>query len=100
MVPCLINKYFRIHCLNLLEEQQKVLNNLTKYNSTSAQNTTYFKELNNTLDILNNLFNKSNCLENVCIQLQAKLPSENGDDLKKSTYKSGYEILKTRANLG
>ena len=100
MAPCLINEYFRIHCLNLLEEQQRVLNNLTNYNSTNGQNTTYFKELNNTLDILNNLFNKSNCLENVCIQLQNKLPTENGDDLKSSRYESGYAIMKTRANLG
>ena len=69
--------------------------------TSSSQNSKIFRDLNETLYHLNYILSSSGCLEQVCNIFEEKLISmKNGTEWNAWQYKSGYEILKTRANIG
>ena len=69
--------------------------------TSSSQNSKTFRDLNETLYHLNYILSSSGCLEQVCNTFEEKLISMRNDNKWNAWQsKSGYEILKTRANIG
>ena len=88
---------FRLHCVNLLEEQQRT--------KTSVENltigSTEFSDQNKTLDLLDKLLHKSGCYDQICTQLEETVSS----GINKWQYEmqdftnATYEALMTRSKL-
>ena len=92
---------YRLHCVNLLEEQQRVftrVDNLT----IESPNSTELNAQNRTLGILNQLLSKSGCFEQICTQLEEIVSSA----IKMWQYElqdftnATYEAIMTRSTLG
>ena len=89
---------FRLHCINLLEEQQKVDSSVTNLTKESTR----FNDRNKTLDLLNQLLHKSGCFNQICDQIAGALTLDikswknEIQDLTNDT----YEAIMTRSKLG
>ena len=92
--------FFRLHCVNLLEEQQRVfarVENLT----IESPNSTELNGQNTTLDFLNKLLDKSGCFDQICTQLEEIVTSA----INKWQYEmqdftnATYEAIMTRSKL-
>ena len=57
---------FRLHCVNLFEEQQRVYAHVENLTIESTE----FKNQNKTLDLLNKLLHTSGCFNQTCDQLE------------------------------
>ena len=88
---------FRLHCINLLEEQQRI--------DASVKNLTIgsdeFKNQNNTLALLINLLHKSGCFKQICDQLETTITSaiDKWDYEMQDFTNATYEAIITRSNL-
>ena len=91
----------RLHCVNLLEEQQRVfahVENLT----IESPNSTELNDQNKKLDLLDKLLHKSGCYDQICTQLEETVSS----GIDKWQYEmqdftdATYEAIMTRSKLG
>ena len=88
---------FRLHCVNLLEEQQRVFAHVENLTIESTE----FSDQNKTLDLLDKLLHKSGCYDQICTQLEETVSS----GINKWQYEmqdftnATYEALMTRSKL-
>ena len=92
---------FRLHCVNLLEEQQRVFAHVENLTIESS-NSTELNDQNKTLDLLDKLLHKSGCYDQICTQLEETVSS----GINKWQYEmqdftnATYEAIMTRSKLG
>ena len=89
--------YFRLHCVNLLEEQQRVNSHVENLTIESTE----FNDQNKTLDLLNKLLHKSGCFNQICDQLEetVTLAIDNWQYEMQDFTNATYEAIMTRSKL-